>query len=429
MRRTALLIGARTGDLAGVAHDVEAMAGALDRRGFTIARHEGAAATRAGILDGYERLIRDARPQDAAVVYYSGHGGLARPPRASRAPKLQFLAPTDYAESADGDFRGITAPELSVLLVRLTSATRNVTVILDACHAAHMARGDLLVKALPAMPYLDVAEHLDRLRRQGLDTAVRDALGNPHAVRVVACGREQSAYEYTNPAGHRAGLLTDALVEALHAAGDRSVTWAELVAGVRDRVRAVMPFQRPDVEGPALRAMFEAAGVPLEPPPDGAALDAEVTIAWGRVADGRLDPLPLAGAALHAGDRVGVRVRNDGAATVHVSLLAFDVLSRIALVTALDPAGVAIAPGEEHVIGRDELDDRLGGIPLDWPADAGPDPRPRPAAFAALVTPAPVAPAERYRDLSASASGAGRRDVHHIRFRLSPAPRAAPGAG
>ncbi|GAA3448431.1 caspase family protein [Dactylosporangium matsuzakiense] len=418
MGRIALLIGAQTYRLTGVGNDVEAMAGALARRGFAVTRAEGPEAARAGILDAYERLIRDARAGDPVVVYFSGHGGLARPPRTAPGPKLQFLVPTDYDQSREGDFRGVTGPELSVLLVRLTSVTRNVTVILDACHAAHASRGPVLVKALPRTPYLDVAAHLERLRRCGLDTAARDALGNPDAVRIVACGREQPAFEFTNAAGHRAGVLTDALVAALAAAGERPVTWAGLMAPVRERVRAAIPFQRPEAEGPALRALFEDAAVPLPPPPTRAALGARVTIAWGVVVAGAARPLPAEGAALRAGDRVYVVVRNDGAAPIHVSMLAFDALARPSLVTTLDPSGAVLHPGEEHVIGRDEHDGRLGGIPLTWPADAGPGPRP--AAFAVLVSPAPTAPAERYRDFGTPAAGAARMDVHRLRFELSP---------
>ncbi|MEV4508478.1 caspase family protein [Dactylosporangium sp. NPDC049525] len=432
MRRTAVLIGAPAHDLTGVGNDVDAMAELLAGRGFATVRCEGSEATRAGILDAYGRLIRDARPDDAVVVYYSGHGGLATPPPQLRTPgraappRLQFIVPVDHPGPAATDFRGITAPELSVLLLRLTNTTRNVTVIIDACHAAHVFRDDgLRVKALRQPAYLDVAEHLSRLRRQGLDTAALHALGNQDAVRVVACGREQSAYEYTNDAGRPAGLFTEALTLTLAETGDRPVSWADLLPRVRERVRAVVPFQRPEAEGPALRPPFQLdpvrPGLGLEAGPDRAALGAAVTIGWGRVVGGRAHPLPAQDALVHAGEDVYVRVRNDGRATVHVSLLAFDPLARGSVVTSLDPSGVPVRPGEEHVIGRDELHGRLDGIPLRWPAGAGD--APRPAAFVVLVSSAPEAPAEVFRDLSMHGDDGLRRDAHRIRFRLDPGPR------
>src|SRR3954451_8056059 len=128
------------------------MTGLLERRGFEVRLCAGGDATRAGILAAYERLISDVRDGDAALVYYSGHGGFARPGKAAAAqrvddleitgppPDLQFIVPVDYHESSETDFRGITAVELSVLLARLTERTHNATVVLDCCHSAHMSR-------------------------------------------------------------------------------------------------------------------------------------------------------------------------------------------------------------------------------------------------------------------------------------------------
>jgi hypothetical protein len=437
MPRTALLIGSETYGLTGVGNDLETMADQLTRRGFATLRCTGPQATRAGILDSYERLIRDTRHGDAVVVYYSGHGGLAGPPPAlalygrAAPPRLQFIVPTDYAESTESDFRGITAPELSVLLVRLTDATPNVTVVLDTCHAAHMSRDeDLRVKALVRPAYVDIAEHLSRQRHQGLDTTVRHVLGNQDAVRIVACGPEQSAYEYTNGAGRRIGILTESIALALAEPGGRPVTWAGVMREVRRRVQTMVPQQRPEAEGPALRPLFQADATRPSgtdqwrvPDPAGRALGAPVTIEWGQVVGGRAHPLPAADAVVHAGDRVYVRVRSDGDTAVHISLIGIDVESQISLVTSLDPSGIALRPGEECVVGRDELDGRLVGIPLLWPPGVERD-VPRPAAFVVLVSSAPRdvrAPvAGTYRDLDVSEGGAVHRDVHRIPFRLDP---------
>jgi hypothetical protein len=417
MRRTALLIGSQTHGLTGVRNDVEMMADVLAGRGYTAVRCVGEQATRAGILDAYERLICDARPDDAVVVYYSGHGGLAMaPPRhGARSPTLQFIVPTDYAGSAGSDFRGITSPELSVLLVRLVNATRNVTVIVDACHAAHLSRDDeLSVKALYSPVYLDVAEQLDRLRQRGLDLGVLDVLGNQGAVRVVACGREQSAFEYTNADGHRIGLFTESLGRALTEVGDRSVSWAALLPRIRARVRAEVPWQRPEAEGPADRLLFRTVAAGLRPGPRRPPLGATTTIEWGRVVDGRAHPLPLTGAVVRAGERVYVGVRNGGRTTVHVSVLGFDDRSRLSVVTSLDPSGVPLGPGDDHVVGRDDLDGRLVGF-----APAG---RPGGATLAVVVASVPEPPVEAFRDLGPAdddeSRHEARHDVHRIPFQI-----------
>lgn len=273
MTRRALLIGAETGGLTGVGPDVETMSALLGKRGFEIDRREGADATRAGILDGYERLISATGAGDAAVVYYSGHGGYARsaavnPATAARLgvanplPDMQFIVPTDYEESVDADFRGVTAVELSALLARLTDRTRNATVVLDCCHAAHMSRDpDLLPKARVRPTYLDLAAHLGRLRAAGLDIGRADLIGNRHAVRVVACAPWESAYEYTNRDGVRTGLFTESLRVALDEAGELPVNWVTVLRQVRARVARTTTGQRPEAEGSAKRLLFDVREV------------------------------------------------------------------------------------------------------------------------------------------------------------------------
>ena len=266
MTRKALLIGAETGGLTGVRNDVAAMRRAIEPRGFEIAELTSPHATRAGILDAYDQLVAQADHDDAIVVYYSGHGGLLIPPDGAGAddeerPELQFIVPDDYADSTDGDFRGITSYELSVALAKLTGVTPNVTVVLDCCHSAHMSRNaglrvkSLLRRAAHRTTYQEVREHL-RSVRQSLDH--RDAESNPHAVRVVACAARESAWEGTNRDGVRMGLFTDALSRAILDAEGLPVTWSTLLDAVRRDVRDFNPAQRPDVEGPSARPLFES---------------------------------------------------------------------------------------------------------------------------------------------------------------------------
>ncbi|MCU7728866.1 caspase family protein [Actinoplanes sp. KI2] len=276
MTRKALLIGAQTNGLGGVLHDVEAMAGALEPRGFTVQRLITPDATRAAVLDAYEKVIADAQPDDAIVLYYSGHGGRLLAPDGS---ELQFIVPDDYHDSSDSDFRGITGVELSVLLARLTDKARNVTVVLDCCHAAHMSRdAGLRIKTLlrtapePWHPtYEAVQAHVTKLAGAGLAVDRRSLISNPYAVRVVACSPAQSAWEGANRDGVRMGLLTDALTRALRESERARVNWATMLEAVRRSVQELAPTQRPETEGPSTREPFEPtdldplAGLPLLP--------------------------------------------------------------------------------------------------------------------------------------------------------------------
>jgi len=279
----ALLIGSALDGLSGVGNDLDAMEQALAARGLTALRCAGGDATRAGILAACERLIEAAEPDEAAVLYYSGHGGRVAPPdgfslgaaapspatagtAAAPGPELmdlQFIAPVDFHDSKPGDFRGITSVELSVLLARLTEATRNATAIFDCCHAAQMARDpDKRVRAQPDLPpYERLRAHIDRLREAGeLRTELLPASGsNQNLVRIAACAPDESAYEYRSRDGRQIGMLTEALTGTLAEAAELPVTWATVLDRVRRRVLMLEPGQRPRAEGPSRRLLFDVA--------------------------------------------------------------------------------------------------------------------------------------------------------------------------
>lgn len=275
MAKHALVVGSKTAGLEGPIGDAEQMAAALREVGFTIdLRTKADEASRDGILEGYERLIRNVEPEDAAVFYYSGHGTRVRPSddRAGSATSgvpraLQALVPTDFERSTAGEFRGILDVELSVLLARLTDRTRNATVILDCCHSAAMSRDGALSdsvvrpKALLHPCYVDLEGHLARLRGQGLATDLLAATGNPHAVRLVAAGQSESAFE-RSVGKVTVGTFTESLLLRLHDARGQRVTWDAVGKAVRERVLSIHATQRADIEGPRRRYLFETEEAP-----------------------------------------------------------------------------------------------------------------------------------------------------------------------
>ncbi|MGV9365773.1 caspase family protein [Amycolatopsis sp. NPDC003731] len=293
MARRALLIGSATGDLTGPANDTAAMAAVLARRGFQSVVCDGENASRAGILDAYERLIGRSRPDDAVVVYYSGHGSYAKDPSlADGMPGpgvVQFIVPTDYEASTEDDFRGIANVELSLLLNKLTARTRNCAVILDCCHSGTMSR-DLETGAVArvwprAVPPHLARAHLDSLHRNGTDLARLNATGNPDAVRIVACAPNQKAYETHNADDVVMGYFTDALTRVLDALGPESgrFSWATVTDRVRQLVLERCGVQRPEVEGPSEREVFGTGRVEQV-----AYLPASRQRRWVRIAGARL---------------------------------------------------------------------------------------------------------------------------------------------
>jgi hypothetical protein len=263
--RRGLLIGAETFGLRGVGYDVDAMDAALTGRDFAVRRCEGDAATRDGILGAYRRLIADTRGGDVALVYYSGHGGYAVPvdgeTTEAAGNQRQFIVPTDFRTPSGDDFRGITAVELSVLLAELTERTGNAVVILDCCHSAMMSRdlGEAHVRQLPDVVRADLDAHHRRQIDAGLRIDLPDPTGNKKAVRMVACAADQFAHELPRGAGPgRYGVFTGALIRALDEAGGARVNWSWVIARARHLVQQLIAHQRPGVEGPFDRVLFEA---------------------------------------------------------------------------------------------------------------------------------------------------------------------------
>lgn len=583
MARRALLIGSQTYGLTAVLSDVERVAAALAGRGFEVERCAGEEATRAGILAAYRRLIAASSGEDAALVYYSGHGAWSAD--AGEPGPVQFLVPVDFEASTEREFRGITAPELSALLGELTARTRNATMVLDCCFASRMVRGPgPTVKALAAPPSAKVAGHLARLRASGAKLGGPDVESNPHAVRLVACGPDQPAYEHTAQDGGRTGMLTDSFLAALGEAEGLRISWAALGRRVRERVMARFPEQRPEIEGPIRRALFEveeleqaralpyyrerglhwlrggrllgvsegdeyavmpveslgadAAGrlatavvvdvagdrsrVALDRPgshiPEGAPafpvrsgakrwpvalapglgrqlleeripaspwlrlggdddppvghvrpreggievldgggdplapllstdewgareavrrlemfaraqamreLEGDRAVAfgleWGRVWGGAPRPLPQAGAYLAAGERIYVRLSNEGSARLYASVFDVGVAGRITLLNRSQPSGIGLGPGEVEVLGR-RPGGALEGLRLEWPEDV-PRTGARLESLVVVISSAPqdlrALETEGYRSAPAVAAF---HAVKHLSFWLSPGP-------
>jgi Caspase domain len=303
--RRALLCGAQIEGLRGVHHDLERMEAMLRGRGFTVAVHAERQATRAGILEGYDRLIEASAPGDAAVVYFAGHGYYARlPAQGNRV--WRCIAPTDLRESTRHDWRGITSWELSIKQAQLTARTKNVTVLLDCCHAAQMSRSAAkhvaIPRALPHPEHHGLDSHLDALRaRYGAAFAAVETAGNRDAVRILACDEHQAAWELADERGRYGGVFTSKLLELLGEVGDAEVPWATVVDALRARVLRMFPSQRPDIEGPARRKIFslvevdERRLVPITATPSGLRLP--LGELHGVARGDRFDVLPAPGAA------------------------------------------------------------------------------------------------------------------------------------
>jgi hypothetical protein len=277
MRGWGLVIGSGFDDPRGVENDAELIGDLLTGRGFAVDTLLGPRATRAGILAAWDAIIAGAQPDDAVAIYYAGHGALVlsterQAQRFDLPAAFRAICPTDYGDSSDDDFRGISSFELSIKLAALTAKTRNVTVILDCCYSGHLCRGGRSsvrrARGQPAPSRLALARHLGALRDSGAlaDLGTRP---NPDAVRIVGAGESSGAFPTRLPeaapwrdrlgGGGRDGFigaLTRALYEILHELGDAEVPWQAIAPALFRHVRAHGDGQQPDIEGAVKRVPF-----------------------------------------------------------------------------------------------------------------------------------------------------------------------------
>lgn len=283
--KRALLIASPFEGLLGPLNDVKIMEVVFRKQGFEILKCYGADATRNGIMDAWESIIRVSRPNDIVVIYYAGHGGIvedvANKPSIERgdghtnqSSRYQFLVPMDFpppgspAADAASSFNGILDVELQDLLRRTTNRTRNVTTIFDCCHAGRMARDpshpSAVRRNLPKVKYADVLQRVNLLRKTEsfsvqLEANLNDE-DNEDAVRIAAAGALETAWE-DGDGDQCVGVMTRELARALREAwestnGDNSISWQKILLRVKELVNINFPGQNPHVEGPHTRMLF-----------------------------------------------------------------------------------------------------------------------------------------------------------------------------
>lgn len=159
----------RLPSLDGAVNDARDVASALQSSGFDdVVTLLDAEASRASILDAWDRIVAKAKPGDTVVFAYAGHGGQeAERIAGDETDGLNevFLLPS-FEEKAPGNGDRILDDELYVLF----SAARelNIIFVADSCHSGTMTRsfdlragagrsrlakyGEIVDDSLPSLP-------------------------------------------------------------------------------------------------------------------------------------------------------------------------------------------------------------------------------------------------------------------------------------
>ena len=99
------------------------------------------AATRQGIIDGFQQYLTQADSEDIALFYYSGHGGQEKAP-----PEFRHLEPDGLDEtlvcydSRTPESQDLADKELRYLLAQVAKNNPRTVVILDCCHSGSGTR-------------------------------------------------------------------------------------------------------------------------------------------------------------------------------------------------------------------------------------------------------------------------------------------------
>ncbi|KAK0445813.1 caspase domain-containing protein [Armillaria borealis] len=222
-------------------------------------------ATRSAIIQKFRDLERNPRiiPGEAAIIiYFAGHGAVARKPTTwtnweTPSGNVEMLCPADInAPDANGKvIEGIPDRTISRLLLDLSKAKgNNITLILDCCHAAGMNRGygnsESRSRNFQGIQNLSPTcdEHIYSHTTSSQDNGVSgfsNSFFRSH-VLLAACKHGQTAREQ-----NREGVFTKALLRALKelSPGDPPPTYLSLIKHLTD-----MPHdQTPQLDGKYVR--------------------------------------------------------------------------------------------------------------------------------------------------------------------------------
>lgn len=250
-----------------------------------------ACATRAAILDRFDRLVRASAPGDMLIFYFAGHGARsARSDGTQASGRHSTLLAADSRKPLPGG--GVVDDIQDTLLkARIDEATAHgvqVLTIFDSCNSGTATRSaevaTRFVESAPAGDPVDPDGWKPRTPPRGVAYAPR--------IHLAAARDGEDAKEAITPDG-RHGRFTKALVEV--SAANPGASYGDILQMVRARVQGQVPVG----EGPLATTPF--LGKPVAS--DARLLGAEVTADSLLIFDGLLSGVQVgSGFRLHRTD-------------------------------------------------------------------------------------------------------------------------------
>lgn len=237
-----------------------------DIGGWTITRVGGHEGTRARVLAELAALEGRVARGDECLIYFVGHGGEARFPElpGPLGRRLIHYLATAREPGAAWRLEGVLDVELSCFVAGLDRRGVRVSVILDCCHAALIAR-----ESADERPLLPRAPAWLRARAWAWTAEDQLLAADSHAsaVRLAASSSRRSAYAVKQADGRHMCRMTRALASIVREAMpelDR-LPWAALARRVREQVIWDLGCEDQWVSfaGPGGRILFDSVEVEL----------------------------------------------------------------------------------------------------------------------------------------------------------------------
>lgn len=266
-------------------NDVPLIKGALLEQGFqesNITLLKDAAATKTGISNAFDQLIKKVHAGDIVVVHFSSHGEQIEDDNNDEVDHLdECIVPygavyspdaNRFKEYAPGYFRDDEfGTKVTQLRNQLTS-TGDLLVLLDACHSGTGTRGVTDLKARGAQPPM-VSKQFDEAAVPVLDTAgvfkehTEVNLAKNAATYVVISGAQAKEFNYEcyDDNGNGVGSLSYAFSKSIAQLKDKT-SYRGLFASIEDIMREKAPRQKPVLEGDGVdRELFGGNFVAQKP--------------------------------------------------------------------------------------------------------------------------------------------------------------------
>ncbi len=214
-------------------------------------------ASRAGVIDAFQKHLSQARDGDIIFLHYSGHGSREKAPEGSLKYFPEGLNETlvlsdSRHKDANGNYTGIDLAdkELGRLLEDIIEGKpkANLVISLDCCHSGSGTRNvsDLTQPRL-------TGDRQDQGRSMesylpGIFVNGQYQQPSSRHVLMAACTKKQQAWEANNrEKSQKNGLFTYCMMRTFEKLGT-NVTYADLYRNARAMMRAVTQIQEPQLE-------------------------------------------------------------------------------------------------------------------------------------------------------------------------------------